>query len=176
MDVQWTWRPSLKLFNGVQWCSMDPLYPFPMFNGHVQWIQWIQWMSNGYIWADPMDTITKTSLRANITLVFLSNGSIVSIGSIEHHWTCPLSIGFIEHRVHWTLRPLDTMSIGSIMSIELRVHWTLCPLNMDTMFNGLAVQWIQWIQWTLVTLLPKNEKPRFSPDGPKLFKNCLNHC
>ena len=35
----------------------------------------------------------------------------------------------IGYRVHWTLCPLDTISIGSIVSI------------------GHDVQWIQWIQW-----------------------------
>ena len=78
----------------VQLCSMDPLDSFPMFNGHGQWIQWTQ--SPNLVW------------RVNISLVFLSNGSIVSDGYI-------VSIGSIKH--HWIHRdPLDIVSIGHHVS------------------------------------------------------------
>ena len=99
--------PFLIAHANVQWtCPMDPMDP-------SECIQWTQ--SPNLVW------------RVNIGLVF-SNGSIVSsgsnmsIGSIEHHWTCPLdplNIVSIEHCVHWTLclsdpmDPVDTMSNGS---------------------------------------------------------------
>ena len=75
----------------VQWCSMDPMDPFPMFNGHVQWIQWMSKMdpSEWIQWAPSQNLVW----RVNISLVFLSyvsivsDGSIVSFGSIKHYWT-----------------------------------------------------------------------------------------
>ena len=134
MDVHWTWCPSVKLSNGVQWirwihfrCSMD--------------------MSNGSIWVDPIDTIAKPSLAsehhfgvfvqwahcvqwihctktpnwfslAKLGLVSVSIGS-TQMDPLDIHWTCPLKIGngSIEH--HWkkTL-PMDIMSIGHDGSTE----------------------------------------------------------
>ena len=99
-----------------------------------EWIQWTQ--SPNLVW------------RVNISLVFLSNESIVSnrsvvsFGSIEHHWTCPLypldivpiKIVSLGHYVHWKQCPLDPLcplcplvivSIGSIVSIGHSVHRTL---------------------------------------------------
>ena len=87
------------------------VYPFPMFNGHVQWIQW---MSNGSICVDPMDTINKPSLAS------------------EHQFGV-----FVQwiHWIHWT--PLDIVSIvfnGHDVQWTQWIQWIQWTLSM--MFNG----------------------------------------
>ena len=142
---------------------MDPLDPFPMFNGHVQWIQW---MSNGSICVDPME-INKPSLAnehqfgghcqwclmdpmdtmdpldsmdpldKNTKLMFTRR---TRFGDCVHWIHSDGSIGHpldpLDNRwIHWTME----------MSIEYRKwingsigsikhHWTTLP--MDIMSNG----------------------------------------
>ena len=86
-----------------------------VFNGSISDVQW----TSEWIQCTKWPNIVW---QVNNSLVFLSNGSI---GSIEHHWTCPLDIVSNGHNVQWKRCPMDTIDMPI-------VQW--CPMDpMDTM-------------------------------------------
>ena len=170
MDVHWTsnGRPLDMMSIGkiVRWCLMDPtdpFDPFPMFNGHVHWpmhpmdVQWIHYLILVYprtsqqphtcikytsqeTWVDPKDIITNPSL---------------SIGSIKHHWTCPLD-------------PMDPLCPLDPLNTTGHVHWiqwihctlclldplcSLCPLDpldpVDILCNGSDMDMSNGVKWSV---------------------------
>ena len=132
-------------------------------------------MSNGSIWVDPMETITKPSLASERLFgVFVQSIHCVQWIHFVHwlHWTsCPLNIVSMDtiskgvqlihwtQWIHWTKTPnwcslaklgLVIVSIGSTQMDPLDIHWT-CLLNIGN--GSVEHHWtscpmkVHWTWW-----------------------------